>query len=128
EPLAERGVGLGAKDLDRDLAVEPLVPRAPYLGGPAAIDALDETVPLAEEAPAKVGAAGRRGHGLIGGNSGAAAVPGQVAPTSRERDERREGILVDRIAPRDGQLLAQQLADARPAQRHQPLRDDPARS
>src|SRR5437016_1361528 len=49
-----------------------------------------------------------------------------ATPVPRRRwlgqsDEGREGVLVDRVAPRDRQLLAEQVADPGTAERHDAL-------
>ena len=49
EPLPERGVGLRAEQLHRDVAVEPLVTGAPDLGRAAAVDPLEEPVAIRED-------------------------------------------------------------------------------
>src|SRR4051812_50134631 len=63
---------LGAKQLDRNLAIEAQIPRAEYLGGTIASDRRDELV--MRDPPA-----GRRGGGAVSRHGGA----------SRVDDERR---------------------------------------
>src|SRR5438270_768687 len=46
ETRSECVVRIGAEELDRDVAVELLVARAPHLAGPALIDALNQAIPL----------------------------------------------------------------------------------
>ena len=49
EPLAERGIGLGAEDFHRHVALETQVAGPPHFGGPAAVDPLDEAVTVRED-------------------------------------------------------------------------------
>src|ERR671936_1512820 len=50
EARPERLIRAAAKDLHRDVAIEPLVPRAPDLAGAAFVDALLEPVAFGENA------------------------------------------------------------------------------
>src|SRR5439155_3892805 len=104
EPRAERIVRARAEHLDRDVAVELGVSRAPHLARTAFVDAFEQAVTSCEDA-----ASGTR----PGFERHALARPQEPSQRLRsgQTDERGQGFLVRPFAAKDRELLTYELHD-----------------
>src|SRR5438552_6172161 len=117
EPGAERLIRTGAKQLHRDVAIQLFVAGAPHLARAAFVDPFEEAVAVEEDATAWRAGRGLARHALARPQVTRHAVFSERSALS-EADQRRERLLVRRVAAHDRQLLTDELDDLERWQGH----------